>query len=112
MTAPFDPGLQVERTLLAWRRTSLTLAVGNAVALRVTVPAFGPAAVVAGLLGVVAAAGVWLVATRRYHRAHSSLVAPDSSLALGGVTVTIVALCTLVLAALGLGVVLTVQAHL
>lgn len=57
----FDPGLQPERTRLAWRRTLLSLGVGALVALRLLPPAAGAWFVpvgVAGLLAVVVLAAL------------------------------------------------------
>lgn len=51
------PGAQPERTTLAWRRTSLSVAVGSLVAGRVLEPWLGPpvwALVAAGLVGALA----------------------------------------------------------
>jgi uncharacterized membrane protein YidH (DUF202 family) len=71
--ALFDPGLQPERTLLAWRRTVLSLAVGSLVALRVLPPALGGWAVWPGLVGVVLSGALWVVAGRRSATAYRAL---------------------------------------
>jgi uncharacterized membrane protein YidH (DUF202 family) len=61
----FDPGLQPERTALAWRRTVLALAVGAIVALRLLNPVLGLWSTVIGLTGLVLAATLWVLSTRR-----------------------------------------------
>lgn len=66
MTEQRDPGLQPERTELAWRRTLLALAAGALISLRVLPPVLGVAAVAAGFAGVAVAAGIWLAARRRH----------------------------------------------
>src|SRR5215207_484055 len=52
----FDPGLQPERTELAWRRATLALIVGALVALRLLPPALGSWSIIVGLAGLVLAA--------------------------------------------------------
>ena len=69
---PFDPGLQPERTELAWRRTALAIAVGSLVSLRIF-PLVLPApvagwGVVPGAIGLVAACLLWFGARRRQLR--------------------------------------------
>ena len=81
MTAPgasgrpalFDPGLQPERTRLAWRRTLLALVVAVVVGERVLAPVLGRAALVgagAGLVGVLVLA---VLVARRARAADASL---------------------------------------
>lgn len=62
----FDPGLQPERTELAWRRTSLAMAVGSLVAMRL-LPTFFDDALwsLVGVAGLVAAAVLWIAARQR-----------------------------------------------
>ncbi|TNY37826.1 DUF202 domain-containing protein [Thermomonospora catenispora] len=68
MTAPLaDPGAQLERTALAWQRTSLLIAVNGALLTR-AVPGLGPAAVVVGVAVMAIAALIWLAAARGYRR--------------------------------------------
>ncbi|MGI5128794.1 DUF202 domain-containing protein [Pseudonocardia sp. CA-107938] len=64
---PGDPGVQPERTALAWRRTGLTLAAGSLVALHV-LPGVGasPWWLLPGIGGLVSALAVVVAADRRY----------------------------------------------
>ncbi|KNX38873.1 DUF202 domain-containing protein [Luteipulveratus halotolerans] len=54
-----DPGMQAERTTLAWRRTALAVAVGSLAALRVGATRSATTAVVLGALGLVWAVSLW-----------------------------------------------------
>lgn len=72
--ALYDPGLQPERTLLAWRRTCLSFGVASLVAMRLSAEAFGVVAVIVGLLGAGLAVLAYVLASLGYRRAHSSLL--------------------------------------
>jgi putative membrane protein len=61
---PFDPGLQPERTALAWRRTGLSVAVGSLAAGRLLEPVVGNAWLLAAV-GVALAVGLLLGGHRR-----------------------------------------------
>ncbi|WP_432546256.1 DUF202 domain-containing protein [Kineococcus sp. SYSU DK004] len=64
----FDPGLQPERTALAWRRTALGVLVGSLVLARLLAPVLGGAALAVALTG--AAAGTWLLVASGRRSAH------------------------------------------
>ncbi|MFT2690646.1 DUF202 domain-containing protein [Clavibacter zhangzhiyongii] len=84
---PFDPGLQPERTALAWRRTALALVVGSLLGLRALPALLGPAGLVVAAAGVLAALGVLTTAHLRYRRVHRILTAaadPHRPVALPG----------------------------
>lgn len=102
---PFDAGLQTERTLLAWRRTCLALAVGNAVAIRYLTEALGPWVALIAVGGLALSGIAWVVATVRYRRAHTGLVR-DAVLTTDGALVALVAAS--ILAASIAGIVLLV----
>ena len=78
----FDPGLQPERTALAWRRTGLAVAVGAVAGARLLAEALGVAAVVVLVLGLGLAALFLFGATRRARRAQIALLR-DGNLASG-----------------------------
>lgn len=66
MTAPFDPGLQPERTELAWRRTALAIGLGSLVTLRLLPAALGNAWwTLVGMLGLLIAVTLWFTGRRR-----------------------------------------------
>lgn len=91
MTTPptlFDPGLQPERTELAWRRTALSIAIGALVSLRVFPPLLPPGAEVWGFLpgatGLLASTLLWIGARRRQLRISAVLTGARPGAAPGG----------------------------
>jgi uncharacterized membrane protein YidH (DUF202 family) len=77
---PFDPGLQLERTTLAWRRTVLALAASSLVGVKVLLPVGTAAAFAVGGGGVAAALIIGGVVIRRHRHAHHALVHGDQRL--------------------------------
>ena len=61
----FDPGLQPERTALAWRRTALALVAGSLAGARLLAPQLGAGAVLLGLAGAGCGVWAWVAAGRR-----------------------------------------------
>jgi uncharacterized membrane protein YidH (DUF202 family) len=77
VTPLFDPGLQPERTELAWRRTALTIGVGSIVAIRLLPMGLGdPRWAACGVGGIVGAALLGNAASARY-RAISRVLAAE-----------------------------------
>jgi putative membrane protein len=103
VTAPLDPGLQPERTELAWRRTLLSLAVGALVSVRLLPPVLGDWTILTGLGGVAVAGLLWLLAHRR-HRGVADVFRGRSPLSAmpDGLLLAALALFTSAGAALGL----------
>ncbi|QJU55132.1 DUF202 domain-containing protein [Herbiconiux sp. KACC 21604] len=107
----FDPGLQPERTALAWRRTALALLVGSLVALRILPEVFGTWAVALGLVGVVAAGALLWAVHRRYSTHHRLLTDEGDRAALaGGRLIAALTLFCVAAAALTLALVITMAA--
>ncbi|AOY74193.1 DUF202 domain-containing protein [Paenarthrobacter ureafaciens] len=73
MTVLFDPGLQPERTGLAWQRTCLAFLAGSLVAMKVQPPIFGPWSLLLGAAGVLEALLLLFIVRRRYLRQHHTL---------------------------------------
>jgi uncharacterized membrane protein YidH (DUF202 family) len=69
----FDPGLQPERTELAWRRTVLSLLIGGLVSLRLLPSTLGAWSLVPSLLGLALTAALWVLAQRRARRVRRAL---------------------------------------
>lgn len=88
-----DPGLQPERTALAWRRTALSMFVNGALLVRAAAEAGSPALWTASLLVLLASATVFAVGSHRRRTltsgaAHRSLHAGIAALLLGTVWLT------------------------
>jgi len=78
----FDPGLQPERTELAWRRTALAIGVASLLALRIlpaTVPDphLAPLLLAPGILGLGFAVLLWARANIRHRRITRALLDDD-----------------------------------
>lgn len=83
---PFDPGLQPERTALAWRRTALAIVVGGVIALRYFPSTLGPWAAVLAFGIITAGALVLRAADSRYRFTRrldaNTVLSPDGRLPL------------------------------
>ncbi|MFT2817516.1 DUF202 domain-containing protein [Leifsonia sp. A12D58] len=75
---PFDPGLQPERTFLAWQRTMLALGVASAAAVRFAAPQYGLASAMVGLTGLGLALAAYVGVRYRYRRTHAELTESGS----------------------------------
>lgn len=80
MTSPaqFDSGLQPERTVLAWRRTVLSLAVAGLVGLRLLPESLGTASAFLCLIFLGVTAALHGVVERRFRRTYAELLAGRS----------------------------------
>jgi putative membrane protein len=74
---PRDPGLQPERTVLAWQRSSLALAGASVLMARLTVTTAGVVALAAALSGLAHAAVIFIVQRRHYRRPWTSTKRPE-----------------------------------
>lgn len=75
----FDPGLQLERTALAWRRTALALLVGSMVATRILPELGGPWMLLPASIGIGIALTLLVLAHRRYRIHHARLVGHEGN---------------------------------
>ena len=101
-----DPGLQPERTELAWRRTALALAIGCLISIRLLPGALGDAIwALPGFLGLVASGGLWIAAQRRYRQTEAALAIATDGLPDGRTGFALAAIA-FVAAVLGLAAVL------
>ena len=94
--SPFDPGLQPERTLLAWRRSCLALAVASAVVVSFAGESLGASAALLGVAGLATAAAAYVRAARRYRRAHEGLTS-DGQLPIDGIALALMTLSLLLI---------------
>jgi putative membrane protein len=120
MTAPapsqiFDPGMQPERTALAWRRTALSMAAGSLVAVRVFPASLGLWAAVPAAIAFAISVVVFVAAHQRYRRNHSVLLTerdPDTRIALaGGALIALVASATLAFGVIAAIILISKELH-
>ncbi|MGY5765430.1 DUF202 domain-containing protein [Brachybacterium sp. DNPG3] len=97
--AVFDPGLQPERTLLAWRRTCLSFGVASVVGMRFALESLGVIAVVIGVIGAGLAVLSYALTAIGYSRATHSLHA-EGRLGRDGMPVLLATAAVLVIGAM------------
>lgn len=105
-----DPGMQQERTTLAWRRTGLALLVGALTIGRLTLEVLGPVVVVATVFSVALALHVVADSLRRGRLAHAHPDDPRFSVLRDGRVVAAVSLGLVLLALVELGAALALFA--
>jgi uncharacterized membrane protein YidH (DUF202 family) len=93
-----DPGLQPERTRLAWRRTTLASTVAAVLAVK---SALHGGASVPAILACALCCALWLAFLRIAHRRIRTLATPPDPLPLTPRHATAAVLCTVALAACG-----------
>ena len=91
-----DPGLQPERTRLAWRRTTLASTVAAVLAVKT---ALHGGASAAGIVACALTCGLWLAFLLLAHRRIRALTAAPSPVALTPGLATAAALCAVATAA-------------
>jgi uncharacterized membrane protein YidH (DUF202 family) len=74
---PYDPGLQPERTLLAWRRTALAVTVAGAGAARLTVATVGWPGALLGSASAILGLAAYAASATRYRQVQRHLVDTD-----------------------------------
>ena len=95
MTGPlFDPGLQPERTDLAWRRTTISIGIGAIVALRVLPGTLGAWAISVGLAGVALAPLLWVLARAPAQKTRQALLHKNGPLPGGGILLLLTVIST------------------
>ncbi len=104
-----DPGMQQERTTLAWRRTGLALLVGSLTIGRLTLASLGPAVVVPTVLTASLALYVLADTLRQRRLAHAHPDEPNFSVLRDGRLVVAV---STVIGVLALGEVVAALAEL
>jgi uncharacterized membrane protein YidH (DUF202 family) len=92
--ALFDPGLQPERTALAWRRTALSLAIGAVVSFRLLPPVLGIWSIALGVTGLLLSAATWILAGRRARRVQGALLRSSGPLPGGGLPLLLTLIAT------------------
>ncbi len=101
---PWDPGLQVERTTLAWLRTIMAFVTGMAVLLRLIAHRSAVAAALSAAVFLPVAGAIAFLAWRRHRRAERNLRAdeplPDGLLHAGLTALSLVAAATALIYAL------------
>lgn len=103
----FDAGLQPERTLLAWRRTCLLLALGVAGAIRFGAIGDPLLAILLGVPALALVGSAYALTSVRYRRATRALANDPHSAVAGGRAITMVAFVAFVIGLVAVAFVIT-----
>lgn len=91
--APMDPGLQPQRTALAWNRTALALAINALLVLRAGFKSDDQALLALGALVGVAAGAISVAAARRRRQLTHGVHAPATALIASATAAVVLAAC-------------------
>ncbi|MGW2619082.1 DUF202 domain-containing protein [Streptomyces sp. NPDC001500] len=104
--SPRDPGLQPERTRLAWRRTTLASTVTAVLAVKAALHGAGGGTSAAGIVACALCCGLWLAFLLLAHRRIRALAATASPAPLAPRHAASVVLCTVATAVCALALVI------